>query len=194
MENISLFKKVSLTDKSNFYEYLSVMLDGGVTISETLDTVQNRIKNPYFKEKIADLQTFVSSGDSFSKSMKKTPQIFSPGEISMIESGEATGKLSQSLGNLSENIRKNHDLQSKVKSAMTYPLIIFIFLFVAIIVVLVYVIPAVSQLFETSEVELPVATQALIATSNFVKYNWIVLVFLAAVGTLAFFAYKNSSK
>lgn len=90
-------RKVSLVDKFNFYEYLSVMLDGGVTISETLESVQSKIQNAFFKEKIQELQTYVSSGDSFSKSMKKIPQIFSSGEISIIESGETTGKLSASL-------------------------------------------------------------------------------------------------
>ena len=116
MKNFSLsfFQGVSLADKFNFYEYLSVMLDGGVSISETLESVQTKIKNTYFQEKIQQIQTFVSSGDPLSKSMKKVPQIFSSGEISMIESGETTGKLSRSLGQLAENLRKNHDLQSKI--------------------------------------------------------------------------------
>ncbi len=82
----TFLKKVSLVDKFNFYEYLSVMLDGGVTISEALDSVHTKIKNKFFKEKILELQTYVSSGDAFSKSMKKIPQIFTSGEISMIES------------------------------------------------------------------------------------------------------------
>ena len=170
------------------------MLDGGVAISETLDSVQTKIKKPYFKEKIKELQTYVSSGDSFSKSMKKIPQIFTSGEVSIVESGETTGKLSQSLANLSENLRKSHDLRSKIKAALTYPAIIFIFLVLAIIIVLAYVIPAVSQLFETSDVELPGATQALIATSNFVIYNWPILILFLCTALLAFYGYKNTEK
>ena len=97
-------KDIFVIEKFNFYEYLSVMLDWWVTISETLDSVQTKIKKPFFKEKIKELQTYVSSWDSFSKSMKKIPQIFSSGEISIIESWETTGKLSLSLANLSENL------------------------------------------------------------------------------------------
>lgn len=192
--NLPIFRKVSLIEKFNFYEYLSVMLDGGVTISETLDSVQSKIKKPFFKEKIKELQTYVSSGDSFSKSMKKIPQIFTSGEISIIESGETTGKLSQSLSNLSENLRKSYDLRSKIKAALTYPIIIFLFLGLAIIIVLAYVIPAVSQLFETSDVELPGATKALIATSNFVIYNWPLLILFTATALLIFYGYKNTEK
>jgi len=126
--------------------------------------------------------------------MKKIPQIFTSGEVSIVESGETTGKLSISLGHLAENLRKSHDLRSKIKGALTYPIIIFLFLFLAIIIVLAYVIPAVSQLFETSEVALPLATQALIGTSNFMIYNWPVLIFLLLSLILFFYGYKNTQK
>ena len=196
MSNIKLaiFQKVSLVDKFNFYEYLSVMLDWGVTISEALDSVQTKIRNTFFKEKILELQTYVSSGDAFSKSMKKVPQIFTSWEISMIESGETTGKLSLSLWHLSENLRKSHDLKSKIKGALTYPAIIFLFLLFAVIVVLAYVIPGVSQLFETSEVTLPIATRALIATSDFVIYNWPFIVLFVLTMIVFFYGYKNTEK
>lgn len=190
--NLRIFSKVSLSEKFNFYEYLAVMLDGGVSISETLESVQTKIKNQFFKEKISELQTYVSSGDSISKSMKKIPGVFSAGEISIIESGETTWKLSSSLAQLSENLRKTYDLKAKIKSALTYPLIIFIFLILAIVIVLIYVIPAVSELFETSEVELPVATKALIASSNFLVYNWMwIILGLLLLGVL-FYGYKNT--
>lgn len=188
----TFLSKVSLVDKFNFYEYLSVMLDGGVTISEALDSVQTKIKNKFFKDKIIELQTYVSSGDAFSKSMKKVPQIFTPGEISMIESWETTGKLSISLGHLAENLRKSHDLRSKVKSALTYPAIIFVFLILAIVIVLIYVIPAVSQLFETSEVALPAATVALIATSNFMIYHWGYIILFILTAIVLFYWYKST--
>lgn len=196
MKNIhfSFFSKVSLVDKFNFYEYLSVMLDWGVTISETLDSVQTKIKNQYFREKIQELQTFVSSGDALSKSMKKVPQVFSSAEISMVESWEATWKLSLALWHLSENLQKTHDLRSKIKSALTYPAIIFSFLILAVVIVLIYVIPAVSQLFETSEVELPLATKALIASSDFMIYNWWLLLLFIATILVLFYGYKNTEK
>lgn len=192
--NINLLQKVSLTEKFNFYEYLAIMLDGGVSISETLESVQTKLKNKFFKEKIQELQTYVSSGDSMSRSMKKIPQIFKSGEISIIESWESTGKLSESLFQLSENLRKSHDLRSKIKAALTYPLIIFLFLILAIIIVLVYVIPSVSQLFENAEAELPRATKALIATSNFVIYYWYYILFFLAAAGVSFYGYVHTEK
>jgi type IV pilus assembly protein PilC len=95
---------------------------------------------------------------------------------------------------LSENLRKTHDLQSKVKGALTYPTIIFVFLFVAVIVVLTFVIPAITPLFETSEVELPFMTKALVATSDFIRYNFIFLILCIATFCVLFWGYKNSEK
>ena len=191
-KNINLFQGVSLTEKFNFYEYLSVMLDGWVGISEALGSVQSKLKNEFFKEKIKELATFVWSWDSLSRSMKKIPQVFPPSEIALIESGETMGKLSEVLGFLAENLRKSHDLNSKIKNALTYPLIIFIFLFLAVIIVLTYVIPAVSELFETSETTLPYATIALIATSDFVIQKWYIITLLCVLILTLFFAYKNT--
>jgi len=63
MNNITIpfLSRISLVEKFNFYEYISVMLDGGVSISETLSSVKTKITNPYFVEKISELETYVSS-------------------------------------------------------------------------------------------------------------------------------------
>jgi type II secretory pathway component PulF len=79
-------KKVSVTEKYNFYEYLGVMLDSGIGVADALESVNQKIKNPYFNSKLEELITFINSGDTFSKAMKKMPQIFSNSEISIIES------------------------------------------------------------------------------------------------------------
>jgi len=192
LNDLGLFQSVSLTEKFNFYEYLSVMLDWGVSISEALVSVQTKIRNQFFKQKLSELATFVSSGDSLSRSMKKIPQIFSAGEVAMIESWETMWKLSESLWHLSENLRKSHDLRSKIQGALTYPAIIFIFLIAAIIIVLTYVIPAVSQLFETSDTELPFATIALVASSDFIIERWYILLLLIATALMWLYAYKNT--
>jgi type II secretory pathway component PulF len=78
----------------------------------------------------------------------------------------------ESLAKLSEDLKKVYNLKRKVKASLTYPFIIFLFLFLAVIIVLVYVIPSITPLFANSDVELPAATQALMATSDFVKYNF----------------------
>ncbi|MFK7780454.1 MAG: type II secretion system F family protein [Candidatus Gracilibacteria bacterium] len=184
-KQIYFFKNVSLVDKYNFYEYLSVMLDGGVSIVETLESVESKITSAYFKEKIKELITFISSGDSFSKSMKKMPDVFANSEISIIEAGESTGMLSISLMKLSDDLKKVHNLRSKIKGSLTYPIIIFLFLILALVIVLTFVIPQIKPLFDNSGVELPIATRLLIMTSDFIITN-MGLLFLAIVSLFVF--------
>ena len=191
-KEIIFFKSVSIIEKYNFYEYLSVMVDAGVTVSNALETMQLRIKNPYLKEKIQELNTYVSSWDSFSKSMKKIPQIFDVNEVSIIESWETTWMLVESFLKLSEDLKKIHDLKSKIKSALTYPIIIFIFLISAVIVVLTYVIPSLDTLFKETQVELPWATVALIATSNFLINHWAYIIFFIATIFVGFIWYYST--
>lgn len=187
-----LFKKVWLVDKYNFYEYVSVMIDWWVWITEALESVCSKISSPYFKQKISELITYISSWDSFSKSMKKLPMIFEASEISIIEAWESTWQLSESLSKLSEDLKKIHELRNKIKGALTYPLIIFLFLFLALAIVLTYVIPAIQPLFEDAWVDLPIATKALIWTSDFIINNsWIILLFFATV-FVSFFGFKNT--
>lgn len=191
-KDIILFKSVSIVEKYNFFEYLSIMIDAWVPVSEALSSVKAKVRNPFFKIKIDEFIAYISSWDSFSKSMKKMPQVFDTSEISIIESWETIGKLSLSLAKLSEDLKKIHNLRLKIKSALTYPSIIFAVLIMAIVVVLTYVIPQISQLFFTSEVELPFATKALIATSDFIINQYHYIIFFLIIWTIAFIWYKNS--
>lgn len=191
-KQIILFKKVSMVDKYNFFEYLAVMIDGGVSITEALDSVENKISSPYFKEKVKELITYISSGDSFSKSMKKMPDVFTASEISIVEAGETTGKLVFALSKLSDDLKKIYNLRKKVKGALTYPLIIFLFLLAAVGIVLIYVIPAIIPMFENASVELPMATKSLIATSDFVINNFAFIVLFFITLFVLFVWYRNT--
>lgn len=180
-----LFKKVSLVDKYNFYEYISVMLDWWVSVVEALESVETKITSVYFKIKIKELITYISSWDSFSKSMKKVPDVFTNSEISVIEAGETTWMLVTSLMKLSDDLKKLHNLRNRIKWSLTYPLIIFLFLFLALFIVLTFVIPQIKPLFDTTEVSLPFSTNLMIVTSNFVISN-IWLIFLSLISLIFF--------
>lgn len=192
-KEIYFFKKVSLVDKYNFYEYLSVMLDWWVSIIESLESVESKISSAYFKEKIRELITYISSWDSFSKSMKKMPDIFSNSETSVIEAWETTGMLTVSLMKISDDLKKIHNLRNKIKWSLTYPIIIFLFLLLALIIVLTFVIPEIKPLFENSDVELPIATKLLIITSDFIITNmW--LLFLLIISIFVFILWYTNTK
>lgn len=189
-----LFKKVGLIDKYNFYEFLAVLIDGGVSISEAITSTSDKVRNQYFKKKIEELHMYLSSGDSLSRSMKKIPQVFEASEVAIIEAGESIGAVTASLFKLSEELKKTHNLRLKIKGALTYPLIIFLFLLISVVIVLTYVIPAIKPLFATSDVELPFATQALIGTSDFIQGNFLLIGLFFFTCFVIYVAYKNTEK
>lgn len=187
-----IFKSVSLIDKFNFYEYLSIMLDGWVTIVAALDSVTNKIKNPYFKEKIKELSLYISSWDSLNKAMKKLPDVFSQSESSIVEAWEQSWTLYESLASMALEFKKLHELKSSIKTSLTYPFIIILFLILAVIVVMTYVVPALIPLIEEAWVEKPFATIALIATSNFISNNYILLIIFLLFAWFLFYSFSVS--
>jgi len=83
---------------------------------------------------------------------------------------------------LSEDLKKIHELKNKIKTALTYPIIIFLFLILALSIVLIYVIPSIKPLFEDAGIELPIATKALLLTSDFIINNiWFIFLFIATI-------------
>ncbi len=190
--NIILFKKITDLDKYNFYEYLSVMLDSWVWIVEALESVQEKLDNIYFKQKINDLLVFIASWDSLSKAMKKDPSTFWSHEVSIIEAWETTWSLDKALADLSINIKNIYELKKKIKSSLTYPAIIFLFLIVAVLIILIYVVPSLKPLFEQFNVWLPFATKALIVTSNFIINNFLIILFIIISIVIVLLIYKNT--
>ena len=186
------FKKVSLLDKFNFYEYLAIMLDGWVTITESLKSVTKKIKNPYFKERIEEILIFISSWDSLNKAMKKIPDIFWTQEHSIIEAWENSWTLVSSLSALALEQKKLYELKQTIKASLTYPIIIIIFLVIAVLIVMTYVVPSLIPLFSETWVEKPFATIALIATSNFLINNYILLILFLLTLILSFTFYKST--
>ncbi len=191
-KDIIIFKRISDLDKYNFYEYLSVMLDSWVWVVEALESVQEKLENIYFKQRINELLVFINSGDSLSKAMKKDPEVFSAHEVSIVEAWETTWTLDKSLADLAINIKSIYELKKKIKWSLTYPAIIFLFLIVSVIIILTYVIPTLIPLFNEYDAELPWSTKALIATSDFLINNGLTLIFIIIFIIIGLLIYKNT--
>lgn len=192
--NIYIFKNVWDLDKANFYDYISTMLDGWVNITTALDSVTKKINNAYFWEKVNEMVVYISSWDPLSKAMKKMPDIFPWADTSIIEAGENSGTMVDSLATLSEDYRNKYNLKAKVKASLTYPVIILLFLVLCVLIVMLYVIPAIKPLFMDAGVELPTSTATLIATSNFIWSNFIWLVFMVIALWLFFVWWKSTDQ
>jgi len=167
------YGRVKLKDLSIFCRQFSTMIDAGVSLVRALDVLGEQTQNPKLKRIIKEIQVDVESGGTLSKSMQKFPRVFSNLFVGLIRAGEVGGVLEEALQRLSHFLEKDMELKRKVKSAMTYPIIV---MFVAVAIVLglcTFIVPKFVELFRDLGVkELPPMTQVLVDFSDFLKNKW----------------------
>jgi type IV pilus assembly protein PilC len=193
--DISSFRKVALKTKVIFSRQLATMIDSGLSIVQSLKILseQERKKNKRFSEIIDAIAAEIEGGTSFSVALKKHPKVFAPIYISLVESGEVSGKLDEVLDRLATQLEKDYDLKKKVKGAMMYPTFIIVAMLAAAGIVVTFVIPQLKSLFEESNAELPVITKILLMMSDFmVSFWWVVI--LGIVGIIVGVRYFLKSK
>jgi type II secretory pathway component PulF len=189
---VYFWNRITLREKAVFYEHLSNLLDGGVTLIEALRSFVEKTTNPLLYREVAQLLLLIDSGDVMSIAMKKLPRTFEIAEVSIVEAGEQSGTMQKSFGTLAEDLRNRQELTQKLKGALAYPVIILSFLIAAILIVMVFVIPKLLPLFETANTTLPASTRSLIATSNFISDHFLFLIFLAIFVGLMIFGYLKT--
>lgn len=164
-----------------FTRQFSIMLKSAIPPLEALKSQIGQTKNPQFRDKIANMAETVETGGSLSRAFSLHPKVFNQFYVSIIKSGEATGKVADSLNYLAEHLERDHNLKSKIKSALIYPgFIIFVFV-AAFFLVMFFIVPRLTSILSEFSGELPLSTRGLMALSDFVRAGgWIILlVFLA---------------
>jgi len=175
-------RKIPLSQKIFLVQQLGVMIKSGISLSVALKTLSNQTTSKSFKMILDDLQRLVEKGNLLSKGLENYQKIFGGLFINMIKAGEASGKMEDVLRQLFVQMKKDHDIIAKVKGAMIYPLIVVAMMLIIGVLVLVYVIPTMSGIFTEMDIELPLPTRVLIASSGFaVSYGIYIIVVLATV-------------
>ena len=155
----------------NLNRDLYTLLNAGIGIYPSLTMLYERTSKTSLKSLIQDILQSVESGSSFSEACEKHPKLFSPFYIRMTKVGEEIGNLEQMLQQISIQMVKEAEIKRKIKSAMTYPMIVLTFAVVAIIGLVTFLIPAMKGLFEQMGGEMPFLTRAMVAISDFTMDN-----------------------
>lgn len=174
---------VPLKEKLFFVQHLSVMLKAGISLSVALKTLTKQAENKYFAKILTEISEHVEKGVSFADSLKPYKKVFGELFINMIEAGEVSGKLEDVLGQLYTQLKKQHELLSKIKGALTYPAIIIIAMVGIGIFMIVFIVPKITAMFQDFDAELPLPTKILINISNAVVNNGVVslIIFIAFI-------------
>lgn len=176
-ENLRLFNKVGKQDLAIFSRQLAVMLQSRVPVTQSLKNLAVQIKNPSFKEKVLKISQMVEEGNPLSEAFGTFSDVFNVFYVSLIKTGEATGKISESLDYLSDHLEREHDISSQISGAMIYPIFVICVLFAVIPMVVFFVMPRLIDLLKQTTSKPPVFTQMMIDFYTFLgSYGWILLV------------------
>jgi len=185
------------TEVVAFTRQLSTMISAGLPIARGLEVLAEQSQNRKMKTIILEVLRDVQGGASLSTAMGKYRAVFPPTYIALVAAGESSGKLEEILKRLADTLESQRDFRSRFKSAMVYPAIIFMSMIGVFVLMMVFVIPKLSGMYESMNVELPTATKAMIGISNFMVDYWyvllIVLVFLV-LGARTFFSTEEGKK
>src|SRR3989338_1312820 len=170
LDKINLFlEKLSLipiSEKLFFFQYLGIMLKTGISLSVALKTLAKQTSNKRFSKVIIEISKNVERGVSLTESLKPHEKVFGQLSVNMIESGEVSGKLEEVLKKLYIQFKKSHELISKVKGALTYPIVILTAMFGIGIFMMTVVVPKITAMFKDFNAELPWSTKLLIKFSD----------------------------
>jgi type IV pilus assembly protein PilC len=184
--------RVSLKDLVIFFRQFSVMVSANVTVVESLRILVEQTENIKLKVIISEIADEVDSGSRLSDAFGKRPEVFSEFYINVIRSGETSGKLDQVLNYIADEAESDYNMMAKIRGAMLYPLFIIVGLLTVGVLMMIFVIPQLVSVLKESETELPLTTQILINTSNFLQSYWWSLLVLILVFVLFYkYAYQT---
>ncbi len=177
--NIKFLSRVSTKEKVVFSRQLSVMISANVPLLRALRSLIDQTESVALKDVVKNLADEIEGGAKLSGALALHPDVFSEFFISMVRSGETTGKLDDVLNYLADEQEKDYELMSKIKGAMVYPAFIVCGLVAVGILMMIFVIPKLTSILTESGAPLPWTTQALIFTSSIMANYWWLLGIIA---------------
>jgi type IV pilus assembly protein PilC len=177
---------VKETDVVLFTRQLSTMIDAGISLVQALTALYEQCdkkRQRNLRHVISDITARVQGGETFHESIAKHPRVFNRLFTSMVKAGEHGGLLAEILDRLAGFLEDNARLRKKVKSAMTYPVVVISIAFAITTFLIVRVVPIFGEIFKDFGAKLPAPTQFLIDLSDFVRGEWYFLI-LGIGGTI----------
>ncbi len=181
-KNITLFERVTQKDLVILSQQLATLFQAQVSALRIFRLLSTESENPKLGRALTDIAETLQAGSSISDSLANHSDIFDPFYISMVKSGEESGRLDETFGFLADYLDRTYEVTSKVKNALIYPAFI-VFTFVAVMsLMLTMVIPKISAILIDSGQEIPTYTKVVIALSDFLINYGVYLLIVIVVG------------
>ena len=174
--------KIKLKDLAIFSRQFATMINSGLSLLRSLSILTEQSENKELARIIGLVRDDIEIGNSLSAAMAKFPDVFPPLMVNMCKAGEVGGFLDSVLMQIAENFEAEVKLKAKIKSAMTYPVVVFVIAIIAVVGMLLFIVPVFTGMFEDLGGELPMPTKVLVFLSAAMK-------FMAPLGVVGFVAF-----
>lgn len=183
---------LSSSEKIGLISNLSTMLSAGIPILEAVSSLLSDAKGNA-KIILEELTADLTEGKRVNTTLAKFPRVFDNVTVNLVKAGEEAGTLADILKDLRVSIRKENEFSDKIKSALTYPVLIVVIFIGVLLMILVVVVPRISTVFSRLTVALPLPTRVMIAASNILLHQTLPLVTgMAIIGLVIFVVYRRN--
>lgn len=177
---LSFVRGITKSQLTDFTKQLATLLNSGIKLTEALSVLTMQTPNQRFKTALIEIRDRVVTGESFTDALKDYDKYFDIIYVAMVRVGEVTGTLGESLKTIASFMEKRQRVESKVLTAMIYPVVLIVFCLLAILILTTKVIPTIGKQIMQAGKELPWITQQLMNFSHILT-SWWVLVLLAGL-------------
>ncbi len=167
-----LGKKVKPKAVAIFSRQLATMVNSGLTLVRALTVLHQQTENPALAKVVGDVRARVEQGSSLSAALAEHPKIFGYLYVSMIQAGEVSGALDETLLRLAETLESAARLRSKVRSAMAYPVVVMSLVVLVVSAMMLFIVPIFERIYNDLGGKLPFPTQVLISISDILGKAW----------------------
>jgi len=186
--------RVKLKQIAVFCRQFATMVNSGLPILRALAILADQTESKELAKVLGEVRTDVEQGLSLSAAMGKHPRAFNTLFISMVKAGETGGVLDDVLLSLADQIEKEVELRRKIKSAMTYPIVVVCLVLLILGAMLLFIVPQFVTIYESLDSELPLPTQILLSISGAFRSYWYLVLAGLVVAAFAFRRYKQTDR
>lgn len=184
--------RITTKDKIVFTRQLATLIGAGLPMAQSLHTVLEQTQNKQLQSIIQEITASVEGGKPLSDSFAKHPEVFDPVFIALVSAGELSGTLDDSLQRVANQQEKDAATTSKIRGALTYPLIVLVVIFGVMAFMLFTVVPQVEKLYHDLKKQLPWITQIMVNVASFLSHFWWIVVIVVGIGIYFFIQYLKT--
>jgi type IV pilus assembly protein PilC len=178
--------RVKLKDLAVFSRQFATMTASGMSLLRSLGVLEEQTVKPALKKAIADVRSDIEAGVSLSAALTKHPKVFPALMVAMVRAGETGGFLDGALERIATTFEKDSALRGKIKSALTYPVIVLMFTALLITGVLIFIVPIFEGMFAQFGGELPLPTRIIVNASHSLVWSAPLFLIVSIVGSAVF--------